>query len=159
MVWYQASQLLGASSSDPVTVAALDTSRAPATACSRSFVAAPATVAAPGLSQSCVKTLLQRFQTLQLLLPGLRSAPATLQLACAMLMLLPGLWSLQLLLPSVCDVPATLQDAATAAPWSSQHSCNGLGRCNCCFLVCSTFLQRSWTLQLLLLGPCKTPAT
>ena len=57
------------------------------------------------------------------------------------------------------SAPATLPDAATAASWSLQRSCNAPGCCNCCFLATATLLQRSRTLQLLLPGHCNAPAT
>ena len=106
----------------------------------------PRSCNAPGRCNCCFRasaTLLQRSRTLQLLLPGL------------------------------CNAPATLPDTATAASWPLQRSCNAPGRCNCCFpgLSCrhcnccfmwrlsATLLQRSQTLQLLLLGLCNAPAT
>ena len=68
-------------------------------------------------------------------------------------------WCVHLLLPAICNAPATLMDAATAASWPLQRSCNAPGRCNCCFLASATLLQRSRTLQLLLPGLCNAPAT
>ena len=66
--------------------------------------------------------------------------------------------TLQLLLPGPRNAAATLPDAATAASKAAERSCNAPRRCNCCFRGHATLLQRSQTLQLLLLGPCNAPA-
>ena len=75
------------------------------------------------------RTLLQRFRTLQLLLPEQQNAPVT------------------------------LLDAATAASGATERSCDASGRCNCCCRSNRTLLQRFQTLQLLLPEPQDAPAT
>ena len=76
-----------------------------------------------------------------------------------------ALATLQLLLPGLCNASATLSDAATAASGFCnalatghccflaslmllQRSCDAPGRCNFCFLVFATLLQSYWTLLL-----------
>ena len=97
-------------------------------------------------------TLLQRSRTLQLLLPGVCNAPATLLDAAVALcsapathqrrswtLLLPGhrgasatllRRSQMLLLPSHCYASSTFLDAAAAVFWPLQRSCDAPGRCN-----------------------------
>ena len=99
----------------------------------------------PGRCNCCFQghaTLRQDSQTLQLLLPGLRNAAAT------------------------------LPDAAVAASWVTQSSSSNPGRCNCsfqtatlpdaataAFWVHATLQQRYQSLRLLLLEPRNASAT
>ena len=85
-------------------------------------------------------------------LPPLLPAPATFPAP-----LTSCNWTLQLLPLGTRNAPANLLDAATAASGATQRCCNASGRCNCCFWGHAALLQRSWTLQLLLLGPRNAP--
>ena len=86
------------------------------------------------------RTLLQRFRTLQLLLPEQQNAPVTLLDAATAA-------------PERQNAPATLPDAATATAGATERSCNASGRCNCCCRSHRMLLQRFQMLQLLLLEP------
>ena len=110
---------------------------------------APATFLAPVTARACY--------CLRLLLP----VPTTACACCfrGHAMLLQRSRTLQLLLLVPRNASATLPDAATAASWPLQRSCNTPRRCNCCFWGRAPLLQRSWTLQLLLPGLCNAPAT
>ena len=88
--------------------------------------------------------------TLHLLLLCPRNAPTTLTQRS---------WTLQLLLRGPRNASATLLAVAIAASGATQSSCNAPGRCNWCFWGHAILLQRSQTLQLLLLWSRDAPAT
>ena len=67
--------------------------------------------------------------------------------------------TLQLLLTGLCNAPVTLPGAVTAVSRPLQRSWNASGHCNCCSLGHEVLLQRSRTLQLLLMGPRSAPST
>ena len=125
--------------------------------------------------------LLQRSQTLQVLILGPRSSPATLpdaataasrathrssnahgRCSCSFqghAALQQRSQALQLLLAGPRNAPATLPDATTADSGATQLSRNAPGRCNCCFQGHDGLQQCSWTLQLRLPGPRRAPAS
>ena len=65
-------------------------------------------------------------------------------------------WTLQLLLPGLCNAPATFLDAATAASWPLQRSCNAPGRLQ---LLLPGPLQRSCNAPRRCNCLCNAPAT
>ena len=85
--------------------------------------------AAPCCSSPCHRAVLERSQTLFLLLQEPQNAPAT------------------------------LQDAATGAAGAAECSCSAPGRCICCFRSHKTLLQCSQTLQLVLQEQQNAPTT